>query len=101
MSCLVATKAESLSSGRRTGSIPVGKTLPPYIGDKMKYVPGHSSMDEQAMETVISNGKFLLERANAVLHMYPQLQEYRDALVSMQEYAEKAKLNGHFPDSDP
>ena len=83
------------------GSNPVRKTLPPYIGDEMKYVPGHSSMDEQAMETVISNGKFLLHRANAIVDMYPQLQEYRDALVSMQEYAEKAKLNGHFPDSDP
>lgn len=73
----------------------------PYIGDKMKHVPGHSSMDEQAMETVISHGKFLLERANAVLHMYPQLQEYRDALVEMQKYAEKAMDNGHFPDSNP
>jgi hypothetical protein len=57
-------------------------------------------MDEQAMETVISHGKFLLERANAVLHLYPQLQEYRDALEQMQEYAEKAMKNGHFPNSD-
>ena len=75
--------------------------FPPYIGDKMIYVPGHSSMDEQAMETVISHGKFLLERANAVLHLYPQLQEYRDALVEMQIFAEKAMKNGHFPNSDP
>ena len=66
----------------------------------MKYVPGHSSMDEQAMETVISNGKFLLSRANAVLHLYPQLQEYRDALEQMQIFAEKAMKNGHFPDQD-
>jgi hypothetical protein len=28
MSCLVATKAESLLSGRKTGSIPVEKTFP-------------------------------------------------------------------------
>ena len=82
------------------GSNPVRKTLPPYIGDKMKHVPGHSSMDEQAMQTVISHGKFLLERANAVLHLYPQLQEYRDALVEMQKYAEKAMDNGHFPNHD-
>ena len=67
----------------------------------MKYVPGHSSMDHDAIRQVVSNANFLIDRANAVLHMYPQLQEYRDALVSMQEYAEKAKLNGHFPDSDP
>jgi hypothetical protein len=57
-------------------------------------------MDEQAMESVISHGKFLLERANAVLHLYPQLQEYRDALVEMQKYAEKAMDNGHFPNHD-
>ena len=67
----------------------------------MIYVPGHSSMDHSAMEQVISNTKFLLERANAVLPKYPQLQEYRDALVEMQKYAEKAMDNGHFPDFDP
>jgi hypothetical protein len=72
------------------GSTPIRKTLPPYIGDKMKKFQGHSHIDYDGLQGTVATLRALLGRANSVLSAHPELEGYRDSLVLALAHAEKA-----------
>jgi hypothetical protein len=73
------------------GSNPIRKTLPPYIGDKMKKkFQGHSHIDYDGLEAAVWTFRSLLGRANSVLSVHPEVEGYRDSLVLALAHAEKA-----------
>lgn len=56
----------------------------------MKMYAGHSSIDYDALQNMVSTLKSLVVRANGVLPAHPELEGYRDALVLTLAHAEKA-----------
>lgn len=76
----------------KMGSNPIRKTLPPYIGDKMKkpFNNLHKTKDHDVLDEVVLNLRLLHQRAKKAMVQDPDLAGYTASLELALQNAEKA-----------